>query len=349
MLIERLLLRSFRLFDEKQVDFKPGINVISGRNASGKTTLLEGVYLLMAGRSFRTSQISDLYKTGLPHFHASLCFEKNGVKQSLKMSQSNSERGIFHNSTSLPNLGCLLGILQGVLLAPHDIDLVKGSPSVRRHYLDLQMAQVDPLYVHHLLRYSKGLKNRNAMLKTRKLEGIEGFEESMAVSAAYIVRQRLSLTLELEAFLREIYHEISGKLEPIALQYRSSFGATIEMGAILEKLAVHRTRDREVGYTTIGPHRDDLKIHIHEREVKSFASEGEMRTMAASLRLAEWQRMKTRMQETPLLFIDDFGISLDPSRGASFANLVKNLGQVIITQASDHQIFGQEAHVLAFS
>lgn len=329
------------------MDFQPGINVIAGQNASGKTTLLEGIYLLMAGRSFRTSQMSDLFQTGLSHFYVDAGFEKSGVKQSLKMSQSNAERGIFHNSTPLPNLGSLLGILQGVLLAPQDIDLVKGAPAVRRHYLDLQMAQVDPLYVHHLLRYSKSLKNRNAMLKTRKLDGIEGFEESMAYSAAYILRQRMSITLELEGLLKEVYHEISGKNEPISLHYRSSLGTNVN--TILEKLAAHRPRDREMGYTTIGPHRDDLKIQIYDREVKSFASEGEMRTMAAALRLAEWQRMRRRMQEPPMLLIDDFGISLDPGRSSSFANMVKNLGQVIITQASDHRIFGEDAHVLSIN
>lgn len=349
MLIERLFLRAFRLFDEKQVDFKPGINVIFGRNASGKTTLLEGIYLLMAGRSFRTSQMSNLFQTNLSHFYVDLRFEKSGVKQTLKMSQSSDERGIMHNSTSLPNLGSLLGILQGVLLAPQDIELVKGSPSVRRHYLDLQIAQVDPLYVHHLLRYSKGLKNRNALLKLRQMEAIEGFEESMAFSAAYILKQRKNLLLELEELLKELYHKISDKDEPILLQYRSSLSSATEAGAILEKLAAHRNKDREMGYTMMGPHRDDLKIQILEREVKTFASEGEMRTMAAALRLAEWQRMRKIMQEPPLLLIDDFGISLDLDRASRFAKLVAQLGQVIITQAADTKIFGKEAHGLFIS
>lgn len=327
------------------MDLSSGINVIAGKNAAGKTTLLEAIYLLMAGRSFRTAQMSDLAQNGASDFFVETRFAKSGVKQSLKMAQNGGERGLFHNSTSLPNLGCLLGILQGVLLAPHDIDLVKGAPAIRRHYLDLQMAQVDPLYVHHLLRYAKGLKNRNALLKSRKLSAIEGFEETMAFSAAYILRQRANLTVQLEGLLKEIYHEISGKNEPISLQYRSSFEPSPE--AILKKLAFTRNKDMEMGYTTLGPHRDDLKIQIYEREVKTFASEGEMRTMAAAMRLAEWQRMRQMTNEPPMLLVDDFGISLDPCRASSFAGIIKKLGQVIITQASDHIIFGNEAHVLS--
>lgn len=347
MLIEKLTVRSFRLFDEMLVDFKPGINVISGLNAVGKTTLLEGIYLLMAGRSFRTSQMSDLFQSGGNSFFVDARFEKSGVKQALKMSQSSSERGLFHNSTSLPSLGSLLGILQGVLHSPQDIDLVKGAPQVRRHFLDLQIAQVDPLYVHHLVRYSKGLKSRNVLLKSRKLAAIEGFEESMGISSSYILRQRKSLVQELEELLKGIYHEMSGKEEHLALHYRSSLGTAYEPGAIVEKFAAHRNRDMEMGYTMIGPHRDDLKIQIHEREVKAFASEGEMRTMAAALRLSEWHRMRRMLQEPPLLLIDDYGISLDPHRVLSMGKMLKNFGQVIITSASDRLLFGEEAHVLS--
>lgn len=324
----------------------PGINVITGQNAAGKTTLLEGIYLLMAGRSFRTSQVSDLIQSGSCRFFVDVSFEKNGVAQILKMAQGACERGIFHNSTSLPNLGSLLGILQGVLFAPQDIDLVKGAPSVRRHYLDLQIAQVDPLYVHHLLRYSKGLKHRNVLLKSKKMAAIEGFEESMALSASYVLQQRKMVSFELEKLLQEVYHEMSGKNEAIHIQYRSSLAAE-EPHAILEKWALHRKRDMEVGYTTIGPHRDDLRIHIQDREVKSFASEGEMRTMAAAMRLSEWHRMRRLLQEPPLMLIDDFGISLDPKRALSLANMLKKLGQVMITQAGEHLLFGKEAHVLS--
>lgn len=346
-MIDQLSLVSFRLFDDKQVSFSPGINVIKGPNATGKTTLLEGIYLLMAGRSFRTSQMSDLFQSGCLNFYVNAQFEKNGVKQVLKMSQQGNERGIFHNSTSLPNLGSLLGILQGVLLAPQDIDLVKGIPAVRRHYLDLQMAQVDPLYVHHLLRYSKALKNRNVLLKSKKVAAIEGFEQGMAISAAYILMQRKKLSAQLESLLREVYHAISGKQEPISLHYRSSLGTAHEQSTIFEKWAIHRKKEMEIGYTTMGPHRDDFKILIHEREVKLFASEGEMRTMAAALRLSEWQQMKQAMQQgMPMLLIDDFGISLDPHRALGLASMLEGLGQVIITQASDRSIFDRRVHEL---
>lgn len=304
-----------------------------GENAKGKTTLLEALYLLMAGRSFRTPQMNDLMRGGSPFFHVEAHFEKWGIPQALKMTLQGQERRIQYNSSSLATLSSLLGILQGVLMAPHDIELIKGAPSVRRHYLDFQIAQVDPLYMHHLMRYSKGLKQRNMQIRTRNIKAIESFEEAIAQSASYIISQREVAVADLNRLLNDYYHEISGKNETICLKYHSSLGSG-NAHKILEKLHSTRARELDLGFTLVGTHRDDLSTLISDKPARTFASEGEMRSLVAALKLAEWERMRVTTRELPLLLVDDMGISLDATRLKGLCHIFSTMGQVIITSVS---------------
>lgn len=304
-----------------------------GENAKGKTTLLEALYLLMAGRSFRTPQMNDLMREGSSFFHIETYFEKWGIPQALKMTLQGQERRIQYNSSTLGSLSSLLGILQGVLMAPHDIELIKGAPSVRRHYLDFQIAQVDPLYMHHLTRYSKGIKQRNAQIRMRNVKSIEIFEEVIAQSANYIISQRTTAVSEINSLLNDYYHKITGKNERICLRYHSSLGSA-NVQKILEKLHSTRARELDLGFTLVGTHRDDLLTLITDKPAKIFASEGEMRSLVAALKLAEWERMRLTTRELPLLLVDDMGISLDPIRLKGLWQTFSKMGQVIITSAN---------------
>jgi DNA replication and repair protein RecF len=284
----------------------------------------------MAGRSFRATHLQELARVESEGFRVELVFEKSGVAQKLKMAWQADERRLQYNSTQLSSLTSLLGILQGVLLAPNDIELIQGAPHARRHYLDLQLAQVDPLYVHHLTRLSKSIKQRNWLLRSRKINAIEAYEEVISYSAAYIIQERMRLVHELEPFFQNLYQSISGQSESLSLTYHSAL-AHMSVDKIRLKLAEQRAKEMEVGHTQLGPHRDDLKILIQKKEARQFASEGEKRSLAASLRLAEWQRMCQVTQEPPLLLVDDFGISLDRKRLKNLGQIFNSLGQVLLT------------------
>lgn len=346
MQVHQLKLSSFRLYEEKQIQLEPGINLIQGPNAKGKTTLLEAIYLLIAGRSFRTTQSKDLIREGADAFRVEIDFEKSGVDQFLKMAVQRDERLIQHNRTTIQRLSALLGILQGVLLAPHDLELIKGPPQERRQYLDLQIAQVDPLYVHHSLRYAKSLKQRNFMLKTGQIKAIHAFEETMAHSAAYIMQQRKLVVENLHLLCSRYYQEISGKKESISLHYAPAWQNISSTQEIMQKLQLQRVKEIELGHTQSGPHRDELKMEINHKEAKVFGSEGEMRTLAAALRLAEWDRMREVAGEEPLLLVDDFGMNLDTNRLENMKKIFSSLGQVVITNASDYLKFNNKFNII---
>lgn len=345
MLLHNLSVSNFRLFDTKTLDLHPGVNLLIGNNAAGKTTLLEAIYLLMAGSSFRAQNPKELMRQGAEHFHVELYFSKAAVVQNLSYSFSESERRVKHNGNLLTNASSLLGVLHAVYLAPHDIQLIQGAPSIRRHYLDLQLAQVDPLYVHHLTRYKKALKQRNVLLRRRSANTIELFEETLAASASYIVQQRKKACERLEHFVSSLYAKICGKADQVVLQYD---GPQEDSPAhYLSQYQRLRPKEMELGFSLLGPHKDDLELLLNGREAKLFASEGEMRSLAASLKLAEWEVMAQQIQDQPLMLLDDFGISLDQQRSAALATLLNDKRQVIITSPTDaHQSYYPKGRVV---
>jgi DNA replication and repair protein RecF len=331
MRLKELELASFRLFKEKKAAFSPGINLVAGPNATGKTSFLEAIYLLWAGRSFKTGSWKDLILDGAPFFRVDLTLEKQGLEQKLGLGVAEKEKHFLYNKTAHVSFAPLLGVLKGVLLEPNDAALVHGPPNLRRRYLDLQLAQTTPLYVHHLLRYNRSLKERNALLKGKKKEGIEAYEWIMAQSGVYLRKARFNALKGLEPKLAHYYSAIAGKEESVLLEYQPSGGLEMEPERFLRVLSNSRARDYALGSTQAGLHRDEVKIVLNSKEAKHFASEGEKRSLASSLRLAEWELMQELSGEYPLFLVDDLGLGLDANRLASFLKLVHQMPQTLLT------------------
>jgi len=332
-----LSLVNFRIYKEASFDFAEGINAIIGDNAVGKTSVLEAIYLSLFGRSFRTQEIKDLIREGADAFHIELIFVKNGIEQRLSISQSRTEKRILHNSTYFSSFASLLGILQGVLLAPHDIDLIQGPPSARRLFLDMQLAQVDPLYVHYLQRYNRALRQRNTLLKTKNLAAIEPFEHQLAKSAAYLHGQRVQNVAALSVLSDAMYRTFSLEREVLKIRYKTSAPLEGVENYYLKQYGAQRKKELELGFTLSGPHKDEMEIQINGKEARYFASEGQQRSCVAALHLGEWQRLKEVSSAAPLFMIDDVGISLDEKRKERLLQLLGSLGQVFLT-TTDHRL-----------
>ncbi|MBA2369640.1 MAG: DNA replication and repair protein RecF [Candidatus Protochlamydia sp.] len=331
MTLRSLYLQHFRIYEEIFVEFNPSINLICGPNAKGKTTLLEAIRYAMIGRSFRTCNPKDLIQNGFHSFFLDLRFLKHGIDQVLRFSSQGSERKILYNHTILPNMCSLLGVIQGVVITPDDVQLIKGSPAMRRQFLDIQLSQTDPLYVHHLTRYARAMRHRNILLKQKQLATIESWEQEMAHSTAYIVRQRQKIVQELHHLVSDYYHALSGEIENLILEYQPSL-LSIEPVFFMEQLRKNRHREMLLGHTLTGPHKDDLSIKIGSREVRLFASEGQQRSCVNAIHFAEWKRLKSFSEDkNPLFMIDDVAMSLDTNRKERLMEQLKHLGQVFLT------------------
>ncbi len=346
MTIKRIYLHNFRNYEEAAVDFSPKVNLFVGDNAQGKSNLLEAICLLMTGRSFRTSHLPELIHFGASAFHLEALFEKNGVEQLLKFSFDGSERKVIHNATPLPSVSALLGILQGVVLSPEDNSLIKGGPQGRRHFLDLLLAQANPLYLHHLARYMRAMKQRNVLLKKKQLETLFVWEEQMALSAPFLTCRRAETTLALET----LSQSETFSSEKISLHFRSSALHAVGPNEAalknyyLKQFEKQRKRESELGVTLSGPHRDDLEICLQGQEARHFASEGQQRSCVATLKLAQWKWLQQLIDAPPTLCIDDIGISFDPKREAELYRRTEQLGQVFITTARTPNFSG---HLIA--
>lgn len=346
MQLKSLYLHNFRLYEEAYFEFSPKINIIHGPNAIGKTSLVEAVYFLMTGRSFRTHQVANLIRAGESYFYLEACFEKHGVEQYLKISFKGKERKIFLNNTRYPSSSSLMGLLLGVIFSPSDIDLIKGAPQGRRQFMDDQLAQIDPLYLYHMNRYHRAMRQRNCLLKGKNVRTIHSWEHEMALSAAYILQKRLELIYELQPLSKKLYLSIAEERSQLSLSYRSTckmIGNQSELiQSYLELYEKNRHREMSAACTLIGPHKDDLAICIGDQEARYFASEGQSRSCAAALRLAEWERLKAISGVMPLMLLDDISTSLDQKRSERLFMELADLGQtfITVTEVSESQVMG---------
>ncbi|MFZ0565421.1 MAG: DNA replication/repair protein RecF [Chlamydiales bacterium] len=337
MILRTLYLKDFRNYKEAVVTFSPGINYIYGQNGEGKTNLLEAIQVLITGRSFRSHHLTDLIRFNRPGFFLEAHFEKHGIEQVLKLSFDGQKRMIIHNASSIASLSLLLGILNGVILSPEDRELIQGGPAARRRFLDLQIVKTHPLYFHHLSRYHRAMKQRNYLIRQKKIRTVEVWEEQMAESAAYLTLQRFEATQQLASHSHPLQRTLSGDVESLKLVYKSSALTSCKdqksplKSYFLEQYNKQRPRECEIGTTLTGPHRDDLEILIHDNEARFFASEGQKRCCVTALKLAEWCRLKTLTEEAPIICIDDVELHLDQEREKSLYRELGKLGQIFLT------------------
>lgn len=330
MEVSHLVLRQFRCYDEIKIPLQSGVNLIHGKNGSGKTSLLEALYLMSTGRSFLTPHLTDLIQKDESHFYIEAHFIRDGVEQLLSIGFDGKQKRIFYNNTQFQNFSNVLGILPSVLYCPKDSTLIMGAPQERRRFLNIQLAQTDPIYVHHLMRYHKAMKHRNALLKVKSENSIESWEQMMGDSARYLMEKRADLIEALRPKVEAFAKELSFGEDAFDLHYEPSISLKRkdEIEMLFKK---QRPKELIIGNTLIGPHRDDLHITYKDREAKTFASEGQKRTCIASLKIAEWEILQEQTETKPLFAIDDFGVHLDPKRTEVLQDKLVNLGQVLLT------------------
>lgn len=335
MFLKHLYARHFRNFKEIEVDFVDGVNEVIGDNAQGKTSLLEALFLCMTASSFRTHHLKELIHHKQDGFFVEATFEKSDVTHLVAISYDGERRRVYLNGSPCDSPTVLLGLMPGVASSPDDLALIKGQPSIRRRFLDLMIAQIDPVFVHHLSRYMRALKQRNTQLKHKDVSSIACWEEELSRSSAYIITQRKKAVTYLHDQAKDAFQRFSQNSHTLDLSYHSNIRPQDDLEklqqSILQEYEKKRAQELYMGATLVGPHRDDLHISIDSKSARDFASVGQSALAAAALRLAEWNYLKAETRERPLMIVDDFAHGLDTRRKSQLYTELSHLGQLFVS------------------
>lgn len=321
MRLSRLLVKDYRNYHTAELSFEKGMNLLYGNNGEGKTNLLEAVFLFAAGKSHRTGRDTELIREGAPFASLHLDFEAEGRAQSMDIViASDKRKRLKVNGISLLKMGELMGHLNAVLFSPEDLSLIKGGPSGRRRFMDIALCQAVPGYYFHLQQFLKVLEQRNALLKRmspNEKEGLLIWDEQLSEHGAVLWETREKFVKALSPLASHYYGRI-GK-EEFSVTYETLFpleGKNREEIKEEYQKVLLKTHDKDLEYrmTTTGPHRDELLWCIGGRPARTFASQGQQRTAALSLRLAESEWMGKVTGEAPILLLDDILSELDADR-----------------------------------
>lgn len=346
MLLNRLTVRNFRNYELAEACFDKRINLFLGQNAQGKTNLLEAIYLLAIGRSFRTTNERELARHGTEAFKIEGDFTgANQVGILVEYAYGAGGKTIRQNGVQLRRAQELFGQIKVVLFTPDDLQLLKGGPENRRSYLDLYVAQVDPRYRFAIQNFQRLLAQRNEILR-RLRDGLAGREELSVWNQGYIERAVEVVLLRLQAMkclspLIARYHQrISGGSEEIELDYalggRTRADADTDLhGYFQRELAAREREEIARGLTVVGPHRDDIAIGFASgHALRSFGSQGQQRTAALAMKLAAVDFLSIKSGEEPIVLLDDVMSEFDDLRQHALLRFLLETKQTMITATS---------------
>ena len=347
MLITELKLKNFRNYEEMILCPDPGVNLFFGRNGSGKTNLLEAIHYAALGRSHRISNDVNVVRYGEGSAVSTVRIETVlGMREiSVRFRPGEAQKKeIMIDGKKIQKFSDMMGCLRCVIFSPEDLGLIREGPSIRRRYLDMMISQISRRYFVALQQYRTGLDQRNAILRNlrinpsgeRSLLGV--FEEAMAEPAAEIIRERRRVVSLLSDIARETYLRISGTEEQLSIAYHSSVREEENITQQLCKmLQENREDDIRLGMTSVGPHRDDLILMLDRNLMKQFASQGQVRTAALSMKLSQMKILRDDSGEDPVLLLDDVMSELDRKRRASLINEIRSF-QTFITCADREDV-----------
>lgn len=359
--LTHLSLQNFRNFLELELDLVPGVTVLFGGNAQGKTNLLEAVYMLATARSVRAESERELINWSsaetdeIPYTRIKGTFQRLNSPVRLEMVVQ-LERASLVEASQLQKRGWvngvpkragdLVGEVNAVLFTPQDIELVHGPPSIRRHYLNILLSQADRAVLRELQRYARVLAQRNSLLKAireRRASPRElvFWDKELIESGTAITAQRLEAMSALQGLTRDIHRELTASDEDLQVVYKPSVraGEGVDLKAAFTA-GLSAMRDREVfaGMSLMGPHRDDFGFSISGRDMAAFASRGQQRTASLALKLAEARYLARRAGDPPVLLLDDVFSELDGRRQAFLLAWIANWEQALLTTAEPERI-----------
>ena len=337
MEIKSVELKNFRNYEHEKVEFSSGLNVLEGKNAQGKTNLVEAVFLCAIGKSPRVNRDKDLIKWNENVSKITINFIKNSGNKKIELYLfANQNKAIKINGMPIKKMGELMGEFNAIYFSPDELKLVKESPDERRRFMDIDLSQFNKNYFYALNKYNKILFQRNKLLKSYNNETIKEtlsiWNDQLSEQGSYIILERLKLIEKLKVYASAAHKYLTNNAENMELEYVGKTGKTKEeiKKLLLTDYENSFEKDLNLGYTTVGPHRDDIKIVVNNIDIRHFGSQGQQRSAALSLKLAELEVFKSNVGEYPILLLDDVLSELDENRRKKLLDKISNF-QTILT------------------
>ncbi|WP_368502928.1 DNA replication/repair protein RecF [Alkalihalophilus sp. As8PL] len=348
MIIKSLHIRQFRNYERVELNFDDRMNVFIGENAQGKTNAIEAIYVLALAKSHRTSKDKELIRwtNDFAKLQGQVSRQTGSIELDLVISTKGKK--VKLNGIEKRKLSEYVGAVNVVMFAPEDLNLVKGSPQLRRRFIDMELGQISPIYLHHLGLYQKVLQQRNFLLKDLQigkgsLDMLDILTEQLVELATQITKRRFVFLGQLQKWAEEIHHDISRAKERLKIEYKPSCDVLEEMDLPKMKEVFMKTyeekKKREIarGVTLFGPQRDDLGFLVNDRDVQTYGSQGQQRTTALAVKLAEIELIHAEIGEYPILLLDDVLSELDDYRQS---HLLHSIGQRVQTFVTTTSISG---------
>ena len=316
MFIESMELLNFRNYRQVHMEFHSGTNVFYGDNAQGKTNILEAVYVCSTTKSHKGSKDREIVRFGEEESHIKMMVKRDGVSYRIDMHlKKNKAKGVAVNGVPIKKASELFGIVNVIFFSPEDLNIIKNGPSERRRFLDLELCQLNKLYVYNLVQYNKVVVQRNRLLKDMDYD--PGLKETLNIwdmqlvkFGKEIIKFRTEFVNELNELIRDIHFHLSGEKEELSIQYEPNTTAD----GFEAELSRNRGQEMRQKLTLTGPHRDDLSFLVNGTDIRKFGSQGQQRTAALSLKLAEIELVKKAVKDYPVLLLDDVLSELDSKR-----------------------------------
>ena len=346
MIIKSIELSNFRNYESLEIHFDHGTNILYGDNAQGKTNILEAAYFSGTTKSHKGSKDKEVIRFGCEEAHIRTIVEKNEKEYQIDMHLRNrGSKGVAINKIPIKKASELFGILNIVFFSPEDLNIIKNGPADRRRFLDSELCQLDKLYLSDLTKYNKILNQRNKLLKDISfrpdlMETLSVWDEQLLEVGKRIIKRRKLFIEELNEIIGQIHSNISGGKEQLILKYEPN----IDDIFFADELLKSKQKDLKICQTTVGPHRDDMLFSVNEIDIRKFGSQGQQRTSALSLKLAEIEIVKKSIHNTPVLLLDDVLSELDSNRQNYLLNSISDI-QTIITCTGLEEFVRNRFHI----
>lgn len=338
MIIKSLELSNFRNYESLSIQFDEGTNILFGDNAQGKTNILEAIYLSATTKSHKGSKDKDIINFSKEESHIRTYLEKEDVETRVDIHlRKNKTKGIAIDGIKIKKAAELLGLLNVVLFSPEDLSIIKNGPAERRRFIDMELCQLDNFYLYNLNNYNKIVNQRNKLLKDLYMnpslkETLSIWDNQLVSYGSKIIERRIQFINQINELVKEIHKSLSGNKENLRLEYNPD----VDINNYVNNLKNSQERDIKLKQTTVGPHRDDISFMVKkendekEIDIRKYGSQGQQRTAALSLKLAEIEIVRKLTKDTPVLLLDDVLSELDSNRQNFLLNSIGNI-QTIIT------------------